>query len=159
MVHSEQEKKFIFITAVLVVVTGFAAIKSLQGVTQETNEVSYSSREPASIQPSTAIAPTLVIPKIQESLAVDLNCKSGRSLPPQFEVDADTLKIVGRNCFGSDIERNFEVINESNGFTGSVFLLPEGKFQTDFVQLVKGNNRVRVKIGSIWQEITVISRR
>lgn len=156
MAHSAQERKFILITGILVLVAGFVGINSIEIPTEQSQLTDR--RSPASV-PTQVYIPSEVTQVLVDSWQVDLNCGKASSMPETLEVQSETIKISGKNCFKDSLEQNFEVVNESNGFTGSVFALPQGRFQTDFVQLVKGNNRLRVKIGSVWKEITVISRR
>lgn len=64
--------------------------------------------------------------------------------PKPFAVQGRHVQMKGKGC-GADFKaERVTIVNETNGFTASVFEKSKANFETDLIQLREGQNRVRV---------------
>jgi hypothetical protein len=159
-----QEKRFLSMTAILIVLLGVPAVWSVvrepQTVTVKESSVGAETRrQPASVvtaQPTAQFRRNAIHSK---SVVLDYDCKH----KPNMEVDGTLLRLKGANssCL-SDKWTEVSVTNHSNGFTASVIFLKNG-FTTDFIDLKEGDNDLEIhakddKGQAVSQKITVKRR-
>lgn len=67
-----------------------------------------------------------------------------QAAPKPFAIQGRHLQLKGKAC-GTDFKmERLTIVNETNGFTASVFEKSKSNFETDLIQLREGSNRVRV---------------
>lgn len=100
--------------------------------------VSIVPRTPASL-PKAGSHPAA--PAWKEPL-LEWNC--GKDAPKPQAVQGRQLRLRGAGC--SDFKSSrLSIVNESNGFTASVFDKGSAGYETDLIQLHEGENRIRVQ--------------
>lgn len=75
---------------------------------------------------------------------VEWNC-SDKESPKPFAVQGRQLRLKGKGC-GKELKaESFSIVNETNGFTASVFEKGKTNYETDLIPLREGRNRLRVQ--------------
>lgn len=95
-----------------------------------------SGRSPASI-PQSNFAMVTRLTKF------DVSCAK-KALAP-LAVDGGYVQFEGKNCLRGLKVGDLEIINKSNGYTASIFLRGTDKYQTDLIQLKKGDNEITIR--------------
>lgn len=136
---SSVENKFIAVTTMLVCLLAFPTAHSLFFDLVKHDLQSSSApeilREIASPEPlskNNLLKPTVV----------DFNC--GASFNEVVQVQATHLRLRGTACPFSTT--TMSIVNVNNGFKASVFKEGQGKFSTDFIDLVKGKNEIKITV-------------
>ncbi|ASD65561.1 hypothetical protein [Bdellovibrio bacteriovorus] len=140
------DTQFIIVTFVLVLLLG---IPTFMNLTEDSyvvaeEEVFESAqapalaggREPASI-------PSAKVAAVSRLTQFDLSCAK-KALSP-LSVDSGYVQFEGKNCLRGFKEGDVEIINKSNGYTASIFLRGTDKYQTDLIQLKKGDNEITIR--------------
>lgn len=140
---------FILLTLALVLVMAvptFNTLVSNEEVSEE--EVltvhtlsSSSTRTPASVPHQAASV------KVESALAsftaYDLSCtKQGHAA---VSVSGSFVQFQGKNCLKNFKDGDVEIVNKSNGYTASVFSRGANNYQTDLIQLQKGENEIAIR--------------
>lgn len=150
--RSASDIQFIAITFVLVALLGARTFSSLM----EPDEVvplsasaaatvlteNSTARIPASVSPVTVV-PQKVDSTLHQSADFDLNCTK-KSLD-KFAVKGSYLQLRGKSCMRGVSVGQIEIVNKSNGYTASVFDRGSDKYQTDLIQLNKGENEIAIR--------------
>jgi hypothetical protein len=136
------ERRFLSITGLLLVILGVPAIVS---VFQEPDVymAQTSSRAPASIVPVSATVHAVEGGRNQvkaKSVTIQLNCETQ---DPDQTIDGTLLRLKYSAC-KDQVWKNISVVNVSNGFTAAVIDLQQKGFTTDFMDLNEGDNTVEV---------------
>ncbi len=159
-----QEKRFLSITAILIVLLGVPAVWSVvrepQAVAvKESSVAPETHRQPASVVTAQPTAQSRRNAIHSKSVVLNYDCKQA----PSLEVDGTLLRLKGQNssCL-NDKWTDVSVTNHSNGFTAAVIFLKNG-FTTDFIDLKEGDNDLEIhakddKGQAISQKITVKRR-
>jgi hypothetical protein len=85
--------------------------------------------------------------KVSDPLTlIELNC--GRKLASEMRVNSPWAQIKGHFCKPSR-GRLVEIINESNGFTASVFDIGQDQYKTDLIQLQNGTNKILIRYQTV----------
>ncbi|UXR64964.1 hypothetical protein EZJ49_01705 [Bdellovibrio bacteriovorus] len=71
---------------------------------------------------------------------LDLRCAKKAQSP--LRVEGSYVQFEGKNCLR---DKTLEIVNKSNGYTASVFLKGTDKYQTDLIQLQKGDNEITIR--------------
>lgn len=137
---------FIFITLVLVLLMAVPTFHTLVNDEsgEEAVEVAMSPtaglRAPASVPTMAAIAVTSAL---SQYTAYDLSCpKRGVA---SVSVSGNFIQLQGKNCLKNFKDGDVEIVNKSNGYTASVFSSGTDKYQTDMIQLQKGENEIAIR--------------
>ncbi len=138
-----QERHFLFITAVLLFLVGAPAIYTVvrepRTLKESHNAESSESAPPAKRQVASVVESKENQKLIKsKSVILDYNCQSSGSV---FEVDGTLLRLRGSSCQFEHL-KEASVVNESNGFTGTVIFLKKDTFTTDFIDLQEGENQL-----------------
>lgn len=89
-------------------------------------------------------------------------CDLKKQNEKNFSVDGMYVQLKLTRC-GKPTKKNSEVVivNETNGYTASVFNLGTEEFQTDLIQLKEGSNRILIKYanpdGRVYEEKILLS--
>jgi hypothetical protein len=106
-------------------------------------------REPAS-QPEVVGANT-------KAATLHVGCKKEVQ---QQEVSSNYVRIEGAPCASTD---SIQIVNQSNGFSASVFFNRDNSYTTDFIDLSEGDNELKLNIansdGTQTQKTVHVSRR
>lgn len=85
----------------------------------------------------------------QQIKNIDIGCEKKNSRSPQsakknrrHSLKNSLLMVTGKSCMHESGYNLLFVKNATNGFTASVFGKPQHGFQTDFIQMNEGLNRV-----------------
>lgn len=137
--QQKQEKQFLAITFVLVVLLGGASFVSVMAVPTQAVRAIEAVRNPASLPEShDSLNPAPVNLSKLEDLTWD--CKNKNF---NVELAATHFRLKGKAyCKGQPI-KDLSVRNLSNGFTASIFTNEKG-FLTDFIDLQPGANEIRL---------------
>lgn len=157
-----QEQRFLLITIILVALIGAPAVYSVvKDPTQMKNSQKQlspasSQRQPASVERSENLVRNSIKSK---SVVLDYPCNTDK---PVLEVDGSLLRLKGGSCI-SEKWQNVSVMNQANGFTGSVIFLKDDQFTTDFIDLQEGDNQIQFQATdengkAITRTLTVKSR-
>jgi hypothetical protein len=134
-------------------------IKPPRGISFEANTVeaskvaSRSDRAPASSgEPKKDIsqfAVRLLDEKtLRQAIEFDLLCpKKGAKEEPVTETLNSTVaqvRLTGSSCMKDREIASTEIKNEANGFSATVFATGPHSFTTDYISLVKGENKIRI---------------
>ncbi|MEN0057901.1 MAG: hypothetical protein AAGB31_03630 [Bdellovibrio sp.] len=145
------ETHFIIVTFILVILLGVPTVRTLteMDIKAETME---GTRAPASVPESVAaVAPS----SLTEKTDFDLSCLKKNATA--FTVRGDFVQLHGKSCLKDFKNTDVEIINKSNGYTASIFIRGSDKYQTDLIQLNKGENeiavRYRVRSGKTVEEV------
>ncbi|MBX3041358.1 MAG: hypothetical protein KF789_11685 [Bdellovibrionaceae bacterium] len=126
-----------------------------------------SSRFPASVEPASLVSQQpepIAIASAADSFLIEWNWNCGQQSDVETSVHSNFMRFKGRACGGLPISsEQVSVINETNGFTASVFAKGKADYETDLIQLREGPNRIRLQyVNSAGRRIesflTVISR-
>ncbi|MFM6928961.1 MAG: hypothetical protein ACKOX6_10890 [Bdellovibrio sp.] len=151
--RSASDIQFIAVTFVLVALLGVPTFASLV----ESDEISASATvEPATSlaqnvvgvrSPSSVAAVTIVPQKVtstlHQSADFDLNCT--KKSADRIAVKGSYLQLRGKSCVRGYAIGQIEIVNKSNGYTASVFDRGSDKYQTDLIQLSKGENEITIR--------------
>jgi hypothetical protein len=75
--------------------------------------------------------------------AIDLNLPcTGKSL---FAPSVTQVRLIGSACGGKLKIEKSDILNESNGFSATVFVTGTETFETDYISLSPGPNRIRIQ--------------
>lgn len=137
------ERNFIVITLLLVVILGAQTFNSLlkeeidvPGVIAEANVTG--DRQPASFGGVKPLAKSL-------SQLVDLDLSCSKKWQKNFSVTGTFLQLKGKNCLKSFDQEHIQIVNQTNGYTASVFTLGQNQYQTDLIQLREGENQIKIR--------------
>lgn len=139
--RSPTDTHFIVITLVLVALLGGRTFFSLvdedkmEEGTIAASSLGTSNRAPASVQPA---APALA-PLTQW----DLSCK--KKAKSALTVSGSYVQFQGRNCLKNFKSDKLEIVNNSNGYTASVFTSGTEEYKTDLIQLSPGENNITIR--------------
>lgn len=143
------ENHFIAITFILVVLMGIPTFQTLTAkeLTDEELEgvstavLTTADRAPASIPASRPEAiSTSSLPSFTQ---VDLNCSKNKVL--EAKLTGGFLQLKGKNCLKDITSSEVQIENKSNGFTASIFQQGIDGYQTDLIQLQKGENEISIR--------------
>ena len=139
-----QEQRFLLITILLVGLIGAPAVYSVVKDPTQTKSARKSSaskasaRQPANIEKASETGRNRIQSK---SVVIDFPCKDQGKV---HDVDGTLLRLRGGSCI-SDKWEKVAVVNQANGFTGSVIFLKDNKFTTDFIDLQEGENKLEIQ--------------
>lgn len=130
----------------LVLSTAIVALVGVQTVMDLASEepvsaiaaASITPRTPASV-PKTGARPAS--PSWKEPM-LEWNC--GKESPKPFTVDGRHFRLKGKGC-AEFKSLKLSIVNESNGFTASIFDKGTMNYETDLIPLREGENRIRVQ--------------
>ena len=115
------ERNFILITLSLVVILGAQTVSSL--VHEDATEalaaqapVVDPSRAPASLGAAQPVKKSLT-----QMLSMDLSCS--KKIKKSFLVSGSYFQLKGKNCLKNFKQDQIQIVNQSNGYTASVFRL------------------------------------
>lgn len=149
--QSSVENKFIGVTAILVVMLAFPTVNTiltppspsfeeqLLSEIADSKSSEVQGRGPASVPDVQsdyveASAPSSFL----KPVVLEWNCLQAES--EDIEASGTHLRLRGQGCDGQSVQ----IENMTNGFTASVFREGNLKFSTDFIDLVKGENKLRI---------------
>ena len=147
MLKRYSEFRFIAVTLVVVVLMGARTFASLteDEVLPETHEISstkttVSSRSPASVPKKMTSQSESALRQFTQ---YDLRCaKKGTQ---KVSVNSPFLQLQGKHCLKSVNDGEVEIFNKSNGYTASIFQRGSDNYQTDLIQLQKGENEITIR--------------
>lgn len=140
------DTQFLFITLMLVLLMGIPTFNTLMSADPEFSEdhvvVAASSmpRVPASIPTTTSMAAPSALSHFAQ---FDFKCTKKSAGP--LKVDGRFIQLQGKNCLKNYQEGDVEIVNKSNGYTASIFDKDSDKYQTDLIQLQKGDNEIVIR--------------
>lgn len=159
MVSKLAEWKFLATTAVLVAMMGVPTLASLTGSPVEESPhrallaPKQRTRSPASLPGLSTVKKPLVITDTKNeignvvgdasSIHFDLRC--AKAMAHDFHVDGAYVQMRGKDCSKGNEPAKINVVNKTNGFTASVFMLDSKEYQTDLIQLKDGDNQISVQ--------------
>jgi hypothetical protein len=73
----------------------------------------------------------------------NFNCRKNETT--ETAVRGDQLRMRGKSCGKEFSLTKVTITNETNGFTASVFPKGQQEYETDFIRLRAGANRIRVQ--------------
>ncbi len=154
----KQENHFILLTLLLVFMLGIPTLRSLSqddntvermDMSAETHtlELSKDSRKPANQIDESASTTSDATEKEAQVYRLqvenlDLDCQSTEY---QKTIHSLRLKIQSNPCKLLGKPDGLKIINESNGFTASVFAKDKNAFTTDLIHLNPGENKIVLK--------------
>ncbi|GIL16662.1 MAG: hypothetical protein BroJett040_04130 [Oligoflexia bacterium] len=133
------ESQFLSITAVLVTLIGVPAFFSvMKDPTADVVRVYKvdSGRSPASIELAENKYSQVEVSDKVSTLTVD--CESQMD---EQEVSSALVRFTGKGCSQG---KEFQVVNQTNGFTASIVPLKNNQYTTDFIDLKEGVNQIEV---------------
>lgn len=132
MVKWSPNNKTLALLGLVVIGLAFPTYQTVAGESvigvEEVVSVVIPERGPASLPPT----PTLHFE------SVDVGCKK---VLPAIKANGHYLQMKGQFCRG----KNLVIVNKSNGYTASVFELNQDRYQTDMIQLKKGENELQIR--------------
>ncbi|QDK36549.1 hypothetical protein [Bdellovibrio sp. NC01] len=140
---------FIAVTFVLVALLGARTFfnlteeeaLSVEPVVASQNSMA-SSRQPASV-PAAAMATQKPESALQQFTQFDLNCSKKAEV--KVSVNSGFVQLQGKSCGKGIHEGDVEIVNKSNGYTASIFARGTDRYQTDLIQLNKGENEIAIR--------------
>lgn len=138
------DNRILLITTALVAVIGAQTVGDLvRAEGGETPTVSAPTEEapraPASLAHTEVKPPA---PQWREPM-VEWNCTS--EVQPSMAVRGNYLRFKGKGCGQKFNVDQLMIVNETNGFTASVFAKGSERYETDLIQLREGVNRIRIQ--------------
>lgn len=148
MIPASQDFRFLALTAALVVLLGMKSVGDLFAEeTPKRIEAAESTvagpRHPASLARE-AMKPSPIA--VAHETLLQWNCQT----QPRVEtamVKGGAFRLKGLGCGKSFSAEQLEIVNETNGFTASVFSKGPG-FETDLIHVKEGSNRLRLQYKS-----------
>ncbi|WP_413613010.1 hypothetical protein [Bdellovibrio sp. HCB-110] len=140
------DTQFLFITLVLVLLMGIPTFHTLTANEELSEEQVVSAttpvgqRKPASVVAASALP---IAPAISHFTQYDVSC--AKKVLPKLDVAGSYVQFQGKNCLKNFKEGDIEIVNRSNGYTASVFISGSDKYQTDLIQLQKGDNEIAIR--------------
>lgn len=150
------ERNFIIITLLLVMALGAQTVSSLlqddmvDRVADGSVPVAGPDRAPASLGSSEA--------PVKKSLSqlVDLDLSCTKKLQKELSISGSFVQLKGKNCLKGFKEGQIQIVNQSNGYTASIFAFGRNRYQTDLIQLREGENQIMIrhqsKNGSVFEQ-------
>lgn len=159
MGSSNSDWKFIGVTAILVALIAVPTLVSWvslgEGISAESlvlRPMEQKARAPSSLPHQESLKKQVVIHDTKSELnnllsnslvSYDLSCEKAKVT--DFVVEGSYLQLKGRDCSKGNQSPKLNIINKSNGFTASVFLLNTKEYQTDLIQLNEGMNKIFIE--------------
>lgn len=150
-------------TFVLVLLLGVPTFMSLTaGGSEEQVEVAragmvgpaLTTRVPASIPEVQA----KMTPALSQLAKYDLSC--AKKMHEAMDVPGEFVQFTGKSCLRDVKASNLEILNKSNGYSASIFYKGGEVYQTDLIQLQKGNNQIVIRYrdhsGKTAEELIVV---
>lgn len=155
--------KFLLFTAFVVFLLGLQTVRDAM----EFDESAFAStadtfheemsRQPASLLPSV----TRPTPASLRDALLEWNWSCSQSAASEVNIKGGQLRLRGKSCAASFSPDRLSIINETNGFTASVFDKGRHEYETDLIQLHEGLNRIRVQYlnssGKILEKILTVN--
>lgn len=142
---SAAEYKFLFISALAVLLLGFKTVDSVletpltapvASLAIDTGITDKAAKNPP--RGPAAIVPASRLPDHH----LNFHCqKEGKK---SWSTDGSFFQIRGQGCAKVTADKIF-VVNRSNGYTASIFPLGGSEFQTDLIQLKNGDNHILIQ--------------
>jgi len=133
------EYKFLFI---LVLAAGLLGIQVLNSLLDEPVEAPLKKRDLASVQDKYFFdRPTSNLAEAWKGVNFDFDCE--KEINKKISVRGALLQIRGKGCQVNN--EDLLIVNESNGYTASIFLKNNREFQTDLIQLIEGENQIFIQ--------------
>lgn len=156
--RAEIESRFLTITAVLITFIGVPAFFSvMKDPTTETVKVYKvdQGRQPASIELHES---KYASPETAEKVStIQIDCQAPTD---SQEVASSLVRLTGNNCGEG---KEFQVTNQTNGYTASIVMLRNNQYTTDFIDLKEGPNQLEVVVqnenGQAQKKSFIIHRR
>lgn len=165
MLAKSTDQKFIFVTSLLVFLMGAQTLHSLATddlSSLSSSQVQLSSRQPASVKPvfQDSAGVDKLANQVHQELAIDFNCQ--KNLTKNVSVHTRLVQFRGQGCLKSFDHGRLTIINQSNGYTASIFQINGGQYETDMIQLNEGENKIMIQYlepsgHKIEQELSVVS--
>jgi hypothetical protein len=149
------ERNFIFVTLVLVLALGGQTVASV--LREDVSETavadvampSKDGRQPASLAGAKPLKTSL-----SQMLDLDLSCS--KKMKKIFSVSGNYFQLKGKNCLKNFKQEQIQIVNQSNGYTASVFAFGHNQYQTDMIQLRDGENEITIRhqsaSGSVFEQ-------
>lgn len=149
MIPASQDVRFLALTAALVVLLGVRSVADLfadepvRAIEVAATRIE-NPRSPASIARK-ALQPTPALAAHEQLLKWD--CKITSRVETAM-VKGGTFRLKGHGCGKNFAAEQLEIVNETNGFTASVFGKGPNDYETDLIPVKEGMNRLRVNYKS-----------
>lgn len=140
------DTQFLFITLILVLLLGIPTFHTLTANEELSEEqvvgtsAPTGQRSPASVSTASALR---VASAISHFTQYDVSC--AKKVLPKLDVTGSYVQFQGKNCLKNFKDGDIEIVNRSNGYTASVFISGSDKYQTDLIQLQKGDNEIAIR--------------
>ncbi|MEK2644114.1 hypothetical protein [Bdellovibrio sp. BCCA] len=141
------DTQFLFITLVLVLLMGIPTFHTLTANDEFSNDelaqnsaTTIGERRPASIP---AVSGAAMAPAVSHFTHYDVSC--AKKALNKLDISGGFVQFQGKNCLKNFKDGDIEIVNKSNGYTASVFVSGADKYQTDLIQLQKGDNEIAIR--------------
>ncbi len=138
------DTQFLIVTFVLVLFLGVPTFMNLTEEDVGLPELAAAGRGPSLTGGRTPASVPALANKVSSAIShlaqIDLRCAKKAQSP--LRVEGSYVQFEGKNCLR---DRTLEIVNKSNGYTASVFLKGTDKYQTDLIQLQKGDNEITIR--------------
>jgi hypothetical protein len=141
---SRADSYFLIVTFLVVVLLGIPTYSSLVEEDAASDDIATNVRAEASRQPS-SVAVQTTKPESALRPLTEWNLSCGKKAQSLLKVSGNFVQFHGKSCVKNFNIEHIEIINRSNGYTASVFDSGINKYQTDLIQLVKGENEITVR--------------
>ncbi|MBK9324097.1 MAG: hypothetical protein IPM97_14325 [Bdellovibrionaceae bacterium] len=158
--------KFLVATAFLVAIVAVPTLASLFSKDEQDVPVmvlrpqEQKVRKPASLIQGFSPKKAVVIEDAAKELnnvlgdnLITYNLKCPKSADSKnFKVQGSYVQLRGLDCNQKTHAGKISIVNKTNGFTASVFLLDGKNYQTDLIQLKEGENQIYIRYQSLSSE-------
>lgn len=140
------EWKFLSLMAVAVLLLGVQAGRGV--LDEDLSDPSMTEpslemlRAPASISANTPFEKKS--PSFKSAL-LEWNWNCRQASPIKASVKGDNVRLKGRFCGANFSPQRLVIVNQSNGFTASIFEKGQQEYETDLIQLQQGSNNIHLE--------------
>lgn len=141
------DTQFLFITLILVLLMGIPTFHTLTAKEEISEEQLVGVVTPVNQQRSPSSIPAVstvpVARAISQFTHYDVSC--AKKALSKLDVTGSYVQFQGKNCLKNFKTGDIEIVNKSNGYTASIFNSGSDKYQTDLIQLQKGDNEIAIR--------------
>lgn len=79
-------------------------------------------------------------------ITFDISCAKASAI--NISAEGSYIQLKGRDCSKGTAKKPMTITNKTNGFQASIFGLNKNEYQTDLIQLKKGDNQISIQFES-----------
>jgi hypothetical protein len=80
------------------------------------------------------------------TIDLELPC-SGKTT--SIDSSVKQIRLTGHSCENHDLNSQTSIVNETNGYTATVFLTDPRSFTSDYISVAEGNNTLKIRLAHV----------